>query len=101
MGGGLNNNTSLQNSMNGSIMGIYDTSKPPNPGISALKFGSRNLNNNLCNSKASAAKSTSVPPPAPLPDNAAVNNSFGILNAAIGGGGLSRASGMNLGRHQI
>jgi hypothetical protein len=96
--GGLSHNSSLQSSMNGSLNGIYD--KPPKAGISALKFGSRNFNNNIVNSNAFTSKSANVPPPAPLPDST-VSNSFGILNSATGGGGLSRAPGMNLGRHQI
>lgn len=74
-------------------------------GISALKSNSRNQHRSVADGRPSL--SIYAPPPAPVPSSitngSALNSSAlnSLNNSALNGGGLTRGSGMKLGRHQI
>lgn len=80
------------------------SSGSPKASVNSLRF-SRNSNNSITDSRitSSLVGKNHAPPPVPL--GLSTNNSFSAYNnsSALGGGGLSRASGMGagLGRHQI
>ena len=101
----LYQNISMSNSVSTRVtQGLNNGRKSPKAGISALKQSSRNQNNTTV--KESKPKpnlgiySDTTPPPSKMPN--LHNQSLNMFQSTpLGGGGLSRASGMSLGRHQI
>jgi serine/threonine protein kinase len=79
------------------------SSGSPKATVNSLRF-SRNSNQSMTNAKASTSMN-GAPAPVPVPTGLSTNNSFSAYNnsTSLGGGGLSRPSGMGagLGRHQI
>lgn len=109
---GLSVNKSYANKKFGGIPSYVNTSligkrdvggKPNNVTISSLRV-SRNINSTTYDDpvapKEREGSVNITPQPSKMPNLS--NQSFGLYQSSgLGGGGLSRASGMSLGRHQV
>ena len=97
-------NNSISNRIAGGLS--HNRKGSPKAGISALKQSTRTYNNNtVTEKKPQLGIYSDSTPKSEMPQ--LNNKTLGLYNSSslggggLGGGGLSRASGMSLGRHQI